>query len=99
QDLEKLHSEYPKEPSILEKLAYAYSKEIMTRDRQINLDAANKAVAGYEALIQIDPTRMAAMNNLANVYFTIGKTDEAISMWEKAVQTNPKFLDAHLNLG
>ena len=98
-DLEKLRDQYPTEPAILEKLAYVYAKEIRTRDNKINGAMAEKAVQTYQALVQADPQRVAAYNNLANIHYTLGRTDDALAMWRKATDVKPDFLDAQLNLG
>jgi tetratricopeptide (TPR) repeat protein len=98
-DLENLKAQYPKEPAILEKLAFVYAKEIKSADNKINLQNAEKAVQTYQELIQIDPKRVSAYNNTANIYYTMGHELEAIEFWEKAVHVDPTFLDAQLNLG
>jgi tetratricopeptide (TPR) repeat protein len=98
-DLERLAVEYPKEPAVLEKLAYVYAKEIKTADNHINRDMTNKAVATYERLIELDPKRLSAYNNTANILYTTGQVDAALAMWERALTVDPNFVDVHLNLG
>lgn len=98
-DLEGLRAQYPNEPAVLEKLAYAYAKEIKTADGKVNMAMADKAAATYQTLLEKDPKRLSAYNNLANVYYTTGRADEAVATWKKAVAVDPNFLDAQLNLG
>lgn len=83
----------------LERLAYAYAKEIQTPDRKINPEMAHKAIEAYEKILTLDPNRASASNNLANIYYTIGKPEAAIPLWRKTVDLQPNFLDARLNLG
>ena len=99
QDLKRLASQYPKEPSVIEKLAYVYAKEIKTPNNKINGPMAQKAIETYRKLIELDPKRVGAYNNLANIHYTLGQTDEAIRIWKKAIEVQPNFLDAQLNLG
>ncbi|MFN0117166.1 MAG: tetratricopeptide repeat protein [Elusimicrobiota bacterium] len=99
QSLEQLHQQYPKEPSILEKLSYAYAKEMKTTDGKLNIIMAENAIRSYRLLSEIDPTRISAYNNMANINYTMGRVDEAVKLWKKAVEIKPDFLDAHLNLG
>ncbi len=98
-DLEELARQYPAEPSILEKLAYVYAKQIQLPGGKLDSVAARKAIDAYKRLIQIDPKRMAAYNNTANIYYTMGDVEQALSMWKLATEVDPTFLDAHLNLG
>ena len=98
-DLERLAKLHPYEPALLEKLAYFYSKEIKTKKKKINAVMAQNAITTYQQLIQVDPNKVAAYNNLANVYYTIGQKESAIKTWKKAVREHPTFLDGHLNLG
>lgn len=97
--LEKLALDYPTEPAVLEKLAYVYAKQMKTADGKIDAAMTEKAVGTYRRIVELDPTRVSAINNLANILYTAGRIPEAIQNWEKAVQVNPDFLDAHLNLG
>lgn len=98
-ELEKLRADYPSEPALLEKLAYVYAKEIQSVDNKINVDMTNKATEAYQALIKLDPQRVAAYNNLANIFYTTGRVEEALTAWREALKADPHFLDAHLNLG
>jgi hypothetical protein len=98
-DLEELAKKYPNEPSVFEKLAFAYAKEMKAPDGRINLDMTNKAIASFQKAITLDPKRVSAYNNLANTYYTVGRTPEAIDAWNRALEIKPDFVDVHLNLG
>ena len=99
QDLEALRDRHPEEPAVLERLAYAYAKEIRRRDGSLDRAMAAKAAAAYESLIAADPGRIGAYNNLANIRYMTGDADGATAAWRAAVERDPDFLDAHLNLG
>lgn len=98
-DLEGLAQQYPSEPSVVEKLGFAYAKQIRTTDKRLDLNMARHAIAAYEQVCHLDPQRASAYNNLANIHYTIGDTDAAIKLWHVALEKNPHFVDAHLNLG
>ncbi len=99
EDLERLAETYPNEPAVFERLAYVYAKQIKMPDNRIDLPMTTKAIATYERLIELDPRRMGAYNNLANIYYTIGRVPNAIQTWQRALAVNPDFTDIHLNLG
>lgn len=98
-DVERLAERYPSEPDVWERLAYLYAKEMKSPDGKINVPRARQAEAAYRKLIAMDPNRLAARNNFANVLYTMGRVDDAIRQWETAVSIDPSFLDGHLNLG
>ena len=99
ENLEKLAQKNPTDSQILEELAFVYSKEIKRKDKQINRIMAEKAINTYLNLLKLDPKNASANNNLANIYYTLGRVDEALDQWEKAVLARPDFIDVHLNLG
>ena len=45
--------------------------------------------------LEIAPNDAWALNSLASVTFESGKTDEAISLFERAIQSNPEFANAY----
>jgi len=98
-DLEDLAARYPREPLVMERLAFAYAKEIKTPQGKTNGEMANKAISSYQKVIQIDPGRLGAYNNLANIYYTLGNSAAAIDYWNRALAVDPQFLEGHLNLG
>lgn len=98
-DLEVLAKKYPDEPSVLEKLAYVYAKEMKTRDKKINQEMAMKAIATYERLIELKPDHAGALNNTANILYTLGRVEDAMAKWKETVAVKPDLMDVHLNLG
>lgn len=102
-DLEELVKQYPQEPLAVEKLAYAYAKEIKRPDGHggyiLDSQMADKALETYARLVTLDPERVSAYNNMGNIYYTTGQVEPALQSWRQAVKINPRFLDAQLNLG
>jgi O-antigen ligase/cytochrome c-type biogenesis protein CcmH/NrfG len=99
QDLEALTGKYPSEPSVWEKLGFVYAKQIQRPDKRLDLTMANHAIAAYERALALDPPRVSATNNLANIHYTIGQVDQAMTLWRQAIQEDPHSVDARLNLG
>jgi arylsulfatase A-like enzyme/Flp pilus assembly protein TadD len=63
-----------------------------------NQDALEQAVARFNTAIARDPRLASAYNGRAGAYSLLGKKDEAIADWEKAVALNPNFDFAIYNL-
>jgi len=99
EQLEALAGQYPDEPAVLEKLAYVYAKEIKDPSGRFNGVMVRKAMSAYGQVLRVDPRRVGALNNLANIQYTIGRVDEALETWRQAVRVDPRFIDGHLNLG
>lgn len=98
-ELEKLSKQYPDNPSVWEKLGWAYAKEIKNpADNRLNLTMAEKAIFAYQNASRLNPKSAGAYNNLGNIYFTVGDTRGAITYWQKAIEINPDLIDARLNL-
>jgi tetratricopeptide (TPR) repeat protein len=102
-ELEELSRLHPDQPAVFEKLGYAWAKEIRRRGADgkavVDAEAADKAVAAYEAAVRLDPARAGAYNNLANIHFTLGDRPRALENWARSLQAAPDQLDARLNLG
>jgi arylsulfatase A-like enzyme/Flp pilus assembly protein TadD len=58
-----------------------------------------KALESYRKAIELDPGLASAYNGLAGVFHVIGQTDNAISMWEKALELEPDYDFPIYNLG
>lgn len=98
-DLEALGRTYPREPLVIERLAYAYAKEMKTQSGVLNPVMTENAIAAYRRVIDLDSQRVSAHNNLGNILYTAGRADEAIAEWKKAAELDPTFIDPRLNLG
>ena len=64
-----------------------------------NQDNLQQAVKHFSVSIARDPTLASAYNGLAGADDLLGKKDEAIANWEKAVALDPKFDFADLQPG
>ncbi len=98
-DLETLSTRYPKEPAIMEKLAYAYAKEMKGIDGKIDPDMTAKAIGAYQRVLEADSNRVSAHNNLGNIFYTAGRAEDAMAEWRRAAELDPAFIDPRLNLG
>jgi len=56
-----------------------------------NRDLLSKAVEYFQASIAADPALPSAHNGLGGAYNFLGRKDEAIAAWEKAVALDPSF--------
>jgi len=103
EDLEALAEAYPQEPTVFEKLGYAYAKEIQSYDAQgkkvIHRNIAEKALAAFTRTTELDPSRPGPLNNIGNIYFTLGDRSKAMDYWRRSLRVDPDQRDARLNLG
>jgi tetratricopeptide (TPR) repeat protein len=86
-DLEQAVEEEPESLEALQALAIGYYQT-----RQFE-----KAEETYLRMIELDDSAV-FHNNLGNVYRDWGKTDEAISEYEKAIEIDPSLVLAYSNL-
>lgn len=63
-----------------------------------NPEPARSAVAYFERAIATDPTLASSYNGLAGALRLLGRRDEAVANWEKAVELKPDFDMAIFNL-
>jgi tetratricopeptide (TPR) repeat protein len=59
----------------------------------------DEAIGYYRAALALRPGTVAVYNNLANALCDKGLVDEAIAELHKALELDPRFAYAHLNLG
>jgi tetratricopeptide (TPR) repeat protein len=64
-------------------------------------DEANRepAAAAYRRALELDPTLVAAIINLANIHYSQDELAEAQALYERAINLEPDFFEAHFNLG
>jgi len=102
-DLEALSARFPDQASVFEKLGFAYAKEIRSKDAQgrdsLNRERVEQALQAYRKAADLAPLRPGPLNNLGNIYFTVGDKDRAMDFWRRAVRTDPGQIDPRLNLG
>jgi tetratricopeptide (TPR) repeat protein len=60
-------------------------------------DRRTDALREYQTAIQIDPNRLQAHNNLANLQASMGQRDEALKEYQEALRLNPNAAMAHAN--
>lgn len=53
----------------------------------------------YREVLEDQPNNFEAYNNLGNILQDQGRTDEAISCYQKAIKLNPNFAGTYYNLG
>ena len=59
----------------------------------------DRAIAEFQAVIQLDPGDAQAHYNLGLAYQKQDKLDEAAAAYLKSIQLDPNLADAHINLG
>ena len=102
-DLENLTKQYPGQWKYWEKLGWALAKEIQMKDAQgkklLKMDFAERAIASYKTANELNPKAEGPLNNIGNIYYTVGRRTEALEWWKKVIDINPENIDARLNLG
>src|SRR4029453_590411 len=58
-----------------------------------------EAAAWYRRALEADPYLVAALINLANIYYARDELVEAQALYERAIGLEPDFFEAHFNLG
>lgn len=66
---------------------------------QVFLGDAEAAERAFKDALSHDPRHYRALTNLGNVALEQGRTDEAITHYQKALALNENFSNAHHNLG
>ncbi len=61
-----------------------------------NQEAASR---GYRRALEIDPTLVPALINLANIHYAQEHLPEAEALYERAIALDPGLFEAHFNLG
>jgi tetratricopeptide (TPR) repeat protein len=59
---------------------------------------AQSAITEFFITIQLKPEVIDAYDNLGVAYAQLGAYDQAISMWEKAIQINPNYPNSYMRL-
>lgn len=69
-----------------------------TRLYYLHVSALEKAIDCFSRTIELDPNNGAALNNLGVLLALNGKISEALSLFAKAIELFPGYLDAGNNL-
>jgi len=78
----------PREPETLALLQEDFLEKELRQD-----------IAGYEKMLAENPNDAQVLNALGFAYSNMGRTDDAIAEWQKAVRIRPDYAEAHYNLG
>ena len=57
------------------------------------------SLADFEEVLRFDPDNLACLNNIANTYKELGRTDQAISTMKKAIALDKNSIGPYINLG
>jgi tetratricopeptide (TPR) repeat protein len=77
-------------------LAKLYEAQAVSSGRQ---DAATQAIEQYKMALDADPNSRILQDNVANLYFRLGRIREAVSAAQDQISKHPDDVDAHLLLG
>ena len=58
-----------------------------------------EAAAAYRTALELDPSLVAALINLANIHYSRDELVEAQALYERAIGLEPDVFEAHFNLG
>jgi tetratricopeptide (TPR) repeat protein len=86
---ESLSEQYPNKLLLFEILGASY----------MGLKNADKTIASYEKVLQLNPNHTDAHNNMGMAFYDQGKFDKAVESYKEAIKLEPDFADAHYNLG
>jgi len=75
---------------------YFTAASILDDGDPANVDEAARA---YRRALEIDPYRVPALINLANIHYARDEIAEAQALYERAVALEPDVFEAHFNLG
>ncbi len=59
----------------------------------------DEAAKAYRRALEIDPTLVPALINLANIHYTQEHLAEAMALYERAIVLEPDVFEGHVNLG
>ena len=77
-------------------LAHLYEEMAVSAGRQ---DYATQAVEEYKAALNADPNSAQLQDGLAQLYFRLGRIQEAVNAAKEQVKRDPNDVDAHTLLG
>ena len=63
------------------------------------VEKRDEAAAAYRRALEIDPTLVPALINLANIHYTQDHLVEAMALYERAMVLEPDVFEGHFNLG
>ncbi len=78
--------------------AYAY-QVVPGLDTPANMDLAKKAIDGFNEVLAKDPNDLNALKQIASIYFSIKKGDQAKEYQSKVIALSPNDAEAHYTIG
>jgi len=72
--------------------------QLTADEAQKHVELVTKASNNIETALRGMPQNYMAYQNLGEAYFWLGRTSDAVFMWEKVIQMNPSFYPAYANL-
>ena len=57
------------------------------------------AISTHETILKVNPKSFQSANSIAGLYGLIGNSENEITWAKKAIEINPKYCDAYINLG
>ncbi len=89
--------------NVMERAGVAFPKRIPTllklAEFQLIVKQHPQALFTLERIKQIDPLNPEMFLMFGNVFFDMGKNDQAITAYQSAVENNPDLIDAWIKLG
>jgi tetratricopeptide (TPR) repeat protein len=76
----------PQPPPALEINCSNYDSCMRSGGVSLELAKGAEAFAGYQKASQLDPSKADAWAGMGNAYFQMGQYDDAVSMWDKALE-------------
>jgi len=83
-----LNKKFPDQPFFYNALSLSYN----------GIKKYQKSLDILEAGLKRDSNDIFLLNNLGLTYYKLGNDDQAVENFNKALQINPRFLDAYINL-
>ncbi len=67
-------------------------------DFKTYLEGAQAEISRHKEIIREDPLDAASYFELGRAYLALGRHEEEVQAYQKAIQLNPKYIAAHYNL-
>ncbi|MDE1178641.1 MAG: tetratricopeptide repeat protein [Edaphobacter sp.] len=81
-------------------LATSYSYQVVPNlDTPENMKIAQKALDGFQGILAKDPNDLAALKQIASIYFNTKKLSEAKDYQKKVISLDPKDSEAYYTVG
>ena len=75
------------------------AEDLQRADKQLELYAYNLAMKSYKQVLEKDPNNGHALERVADCYFQLNQTDEAINWYKRAIEQREPNSDVQLRYG